>query len=156
MTIATTVQTLLNDRQIPYEVIAHPRTESSAETAAAAHVPDDHIAKGVVLKDGQGYLLVVIPASRWVELGRVREELNRSVEVAPETEAEQLFPDCQPGAVPPLGFAYGLTTLLDEALTTLAKVFFEAGDHEHLVAVTGEHFQTLLSGTRHGHFSSGD
>jgi len=63
MTVATTVKSFLGDKGIDYEVVTHPKTYSSAETATAAHIPDDHIAKGVVLKDADGYLLAVIPAS---------------------------------------------------------------------------------------------
>jgi Ala-tRNA(Pro) deacylase len=45
---------------------------------------------------------------------------------------------------------------MDEALTTLANVYFEAGDHEHLVHTSGDDFKHLLSGVRHGHFSHND
>jgi Ala-tRNA(Pro) deacylase len=38
----------------------------------------------------------------------------------------------------------------------LANVFFEAGDHKHLVHVTGEAFHLLLKGARHGFFSHND
>jgi Ala-tRNA(Pro) deacylase len=64
-----------------------------------------------------------------------------------------LFPDCAKGAVPALGAAYGLETFLDEALTSLANVYFEAGDHRHLLRVSGDAFAELLAGARRGHFS---
>jgi len=65
-----------------------------------------------------------------------------------------LFDDCEPGAVPPLGPAYGIETLLDESLTSVADVFFEAGDHELLVHLRGEIFQALLRGARRGYYST--
>lgn len=89
----------------------------------------------------------------WARLHAVREALNRPLELAEEREIERLFADCAPGAIPAAGQAYELETLLDEALTSLAEVYFEAGDHEQLVRVTGEAFLHLMRGARRGHFS---
>ena len=86
----------------------------------------------------------------------LRKELDRTLELVTEDEFAALFPDCERGAVPPLGPAYRIETFLDEALTTLARVCFEAGDHEHLICTGGQDFKHLLSGVRHGHFSHED
>ncbi|MBA1332895.1 prolyl-tRNA synthetase, partial [Candidatus Endoriftia persephone str. Guaymas] len=65
MTIATSVMNMLNERHIPYEVLEHAKTATSPQAALAAHVPDDHIAKGVLMKDNIGYMLAVIPGDQW-------------------------------------------------------------------------------------------
>ncbi len=156
MTVATTVKSFLKGKGIEYDLVSHPKTYSSAETAAAAHIPDDHIAKGVVVKDADGYLLVVIPGSEWVNMERIREEMNRDLHLATEEEIQPLFPDCELGAVPPVGEAYNLETILDEDLTSLAKVYLEAGSHEELVVVSNEQFNSLMKGIRHGHFCAVD
>ena len=82
-----------------------------------------------------------------------RKFVDFHLEPATEEEIATLFKDCEPGAVPPLGPAYGVETLLDEALASLDEVYFEAGDHEQLVHVNGEGFRNLLRGVRHGYFS---
>jgi len=156
MTIAKTVQTHLDALVSDYELVTHPRTLSSRETAAAAGVPDDHIAKGVVLKDSTGYVLAVIPGNHWLKLQAVQLELNRPLELAQEEDIDTLFSDCASGAVPCLGPAYGIETMLDKALCSLASVYFESGDHEHLVRVGGADFNKLMSGVRHGYFSHDD
>lgn len=153
MTIASKLQNALAEKKIAYHTIAHPRTFCSSDTALAAHVPDDHVAKGVLLKDRGGYLLAVIPASEWLDIHRVQAELDRDLHLAEEAEVERLFDDCEPGAVPPIGRAYGVETVLDEALTSLGRVFFEAGDHEQLIEVSDDQFHELMKGIRHGHFS---
>ena len=153
MTIAATLMNTLTSAHISYEVVDHPKSFSSAQTASVAHVPDDHIAKGVLVKDESGYVMVVIPASHWVSVKRLREELGRELRLAEEAEIERLFMDCVPGAVPPLGMVYGVETLLDEALTSLAHVYFEAGDHERLIKLDAGQFRSLMQGVRHGHFS---
>ena len=153
MTIAASILNTLTSAHIAYEVVDHPKSFSGAETAALSHVADDHIAKGVLIRDDAGYLLVVIPASHWVDFKRLRQELGRDLQLAEEAEIERLFVDCTPGAVPPLGMVYGVETLLDEALTSLAHVYFEAGDHERLIKVDAGQFRALMQGVRHGHFS---
>jgi len=156
MAIAETVKNYLDQKTVDYTLSPHPHTGSSHETAEAAHVREDHIAKGVIVKDASGYAMVVVPASNYVEMKHVRKELNRELELVEEDEFSKLFSDCEPGAVPPLGQAYQVETFLDEALTSLANVYFEAGDHEHLVHVSGEDFKVLLGGARHGHYSHDD
>jgi Ala-tRNA(Pro) deacylase len=70
-----------------------------------------------------------------------------------ESDLKTLLPDCKVGAVPPLGPAYRIETFLDEALTTLANVYFEAGDHENLIRVSGQDFAALLQGVRRGRYT---
>ena len=107
------------------------------------------------VRHGVDYTIVIIPASRCLRMDDLRRELGRDLQLATEEEVAQLFNDCEPGAVPPLGPAYGVETLLDEVLNSLDDVYFEAGDHEQLVHIRGEGFQGLLRGVRRGYYSHG-
>ena len=156
MAIADTVRNYLIQNDVDFEPVPHPKTYSSRETAQATHVREDHIAKAVLLKDQEGYAMVVIPGSNWVNLNALRDDAGRRFDLANEDEVDELFVDCNPGAIPPLGPAYGVKTYLDEQLLSLARVYCEAGDHLHLVEVSGEDFQRLLKGVRHGHYSHDD
>ncbi|WP_455222224.1 aminoacyl-tRNA deacylase [Kaarinaea lacus] len=153
MSLAETVRHYLTEYQVQFEPIPHPKTASSRETAHATHVREDHIAKAVIVKDNKGFAMVVIPGSNWIKLEALNRELDREFELAAESETVAMFPDCRPGAIPPLGPAYDLETYVDEQLMSLANVFFEGGDHTHLVQVNGQDFHDLLKGARHGHFS---
>ncbi len=153
MAIAATVQRFLEENSVGYDLVPHAHSGSSHETAEAAHVREDHIAKAVMVRDTAGYAMVVVPGSNWVDVEHLRKELNRELHLANEEEFADLFGDCEVGAVPPLGVAYGIETFLDQALLSLANVYFEAGDHEHLVHTTGDGFRSLLAGVRHGYFS---
>ncbi len=68
MAVAQTVQRFLEKHSINYDLVSHPHTGSSHETAEAAHVSEDHIAKAVIVKDATGYAMVVVPADHWVEV----------------------------------------------------------------------------------------
>jgi Ala-tRNA(Pro) deacylase len=153
MAIAETVKTCLEQNEIPLVLVPHPKTYSTHDSAEAAHVGDDHMAKAVVVRDVQGFAMVVIPGDHWLKLDALHNETGRDFALADEVTIDALFKDCKPGAIPPLGPAYGIETFLDNRLTSLANVYFEAGDHEELVHVSGENFQRLLKGVRHGYFS---
>lgn len=153
MSIAARVKDVLQQKQVEFDLVSHQHTFSSMGSAHAAHIPEDHVAKAVVVKDAAGLAVVVIPANFWLKLNVLNRTLARQFAIAEESEAEAAFSDCESGAFPPLGTEYGMETFLDEELCTLANVYFEAGDHEHLVHVSGEGFLRLFSGVRRGYFS---
>ena len=90
MAVAETVQNFLDKHAIEYDLVPHPHTGSSHESAQAAHVSEDHIAKAVIVKDSEGYAMVVIPADQWVEVKHLRKELNRDLHLAEEDEIAKL------------------------------------------------------------------
>ncbi len=155
MSIAKKIQTYLKQQNVKYKLISHPHTGSSMETAEVAHVPGDALAKGVLVKSNDEYFMVVIPSDYYVELETVRKLLVKEVEMATETELSEQFPDCEVGAIPPLGHVYGIDTIWDPttSLGTQDRVYFEAGDHQHLVRVTGEQFHELMAPAVRGEFS---
>ncbi len=153
MPIANSLRNFMLTEGVKYGVLPHSHTSTSSETAQAAHVPGDRLAKAVLLEDDNGYLLAVLPASHRLELGALHHALHRRLGLATEGEVGALFRDCELGAIPPFGAAYGIDTILDDSLMDQPEVYFEAGDHEELVRLSGEQFCQLLAGGRHGRIS---
>jgi Ala-tRNA(Pro) deacylase len=149
MAISPTLQKFLTQNAIPYEVIAHTHTSSSMNSASAAHIPGSKMAKSVILEDEDGYLMAVIPANRHVKIGELNQKLNRKMGLATEMELRTLFSDCDTGAIPPIGHAYGMVTVIDESLIQSNDIYFEAGDHEDLIHVKGSSFRKLMQGLQH-------
>ena len=154
MAVAMTLQDYLNRWGVEYEVVPHPHTGSSLETAEAAHILGDKLAKCVVTEDYRGYLMVVVPASHQVEFEQLDDELDRRLELATEQELADIFTDCEIGAIPPLGEAYGIDVALDDSLTDCEDVYFEAGDHTELIHLDGEDFRDLMASAEHGRYST--
>ena len=94
MTISATLKQYLAQKQIDYRLLSHPHTGSSHETAQAAHVAEDHIAKAVIVRDEEAYFLVVLPAGSWLRIEAVSHELNRNLKLATEDEIATIFSDC--------------------------------------------------------------
>lgn len=153
MTIARRVASYLAEQDADFEVIRHPHSSTSMETAQLAHVPGACIAKSVVLEDDRGYLLAVLPASCRVDLGELHRQTNRNLGLATEYELGALFEDCEPGAVPPFGGVYEMDTIIDDSLAEQSDIYFEAGDHEQLIHVSAETFETLMGDVQHSEFS---
>jgi Ala-tRNA(Pro) deacylase len=106
----------------------------------------------VVVRDEHGLAVALIAGDTWLDLEALKGETGRDFRLDDASELTHLFPDCAEGAVPAIAPAYGLETFIDDALTTLATLYFEAGDHRHLVHIGGEDLMQLLTGVRRGHF----
>ena len=152
MAMAPLVEDYLQRHGARYDVIEHPRSRFSQETAELAGIPGDHLVKAVVLEDEDGVVLAVLAATRSVHIGKLSAETHRRLRLADENELPSVFPDCKPGAVPPLGPAYGVRIILDDSLEALEHLWFEAGDHEHLVHMTARQFMALVGPAQMVHF----
>jgi Ala-tRNA(Pro) deacylase len=153
MSMSPTLEACLQGKGCQYEVIHHPYSHSSIETAAAAHVPGDRLAKTVLLEDEQGYVAAVLPSTHAVRLSEIWEMTGRHLTLASETDMRELFKDCEPGALPPVCTQYGMMTFLDERLAQQPDIYFEAGDHEELVHMSSDQFLALMDRAERARFA---
>ena len=153
MHIATRLKEYLDSTGISYECVQHTRTATTLAAAREAKVPAAGVAKCVLLGDEQGYVLAILPASHRLDLERVEHQLQRRLALVDEAELGQVFADCALGAVPAMGKPYGIPTLLDPELLERIDLYFEAGNHEHLVHLSGLAFRALLADSELGTIS---
>lgn len=153
MGIANTVRDFLDQSGVEYELIHHLFSRSSRSAAHAARVPEDQVAKSVLLEDRKGYVLALVPASRRVELRHLEQKLGRRLTLATERELRDVFSDCRKGAMPALGQAYGVDVVWDDCLAASPDIYFDAGDHTDLVHMSGRDFTFLMARTPHGPIS---
>jgi len=149
----TVVEDFLERHHLPHEVVSHEITGNSLESARAAQVPPERVAKGVLLNADGKYVLAVTRADCHLNLSELRQQLQAPVELATREELESVFDDCVLGAVPPLGPAYGIESIWDDELAKEPDLYFELGDHAHLVHVRTRDYLALLGNERHGSFS---
>ena len=154
MGIAMKLSDYLTASHVPYEVLSHAHSGNSMQTAKASNVPARCLAKAVVLEDDTRAVMAVLPASRRLELREFQASNGARFRLAPESELKYLFRDCEPGAVPPFGAAYGIETVWDDSLMEQSDIYFEAGDHETLVHMRAQDFIALMKGARHMAFSA--
>jgi Ala-tRNA(Pro) deacylase len=131
--VATTT-THLDQQGIGYEVVEHDLAFTAAAEARAAGEEPANAVKSVLLRDLDGYELVVIQASDRLSLHKVREQLGESrsdLRLATEEEMDADFPQFQLGALPPLGEMLPAPEIVDRRVLDHDRVLCNAGDHTH-------------------------
>jgi Ala-tRNA(Pro) deacylase len=152
MTISPRLKSYLSRRDVVFEEVPHAEAMCASRSARAAELDGDNVAKAVVVRTGDEYMLAVVPASRRVSLADLTRWLGRDVQLADEPELQPLFADCTLGAIPPIGDAFGLETVLDDSLLTDDDVYFEGGDHRTLVHVAASDWRRLMKDAAHSAF----
>jgi Ala-tRNA(Pro) deacylase len=77
--------------------------------------------------------------------------LHCPVNLATEDEIRSIFTDCAVGAVPPIGAAYALDSVVDESLEEQTELYLEGGDHRSLIHISRAQFHDLMKDVPHGH-----
>lgn len=138
----------LDTYQIKYSGISHSVAYTAQGIAALTHISGKELAKTVVLKVDDLFLMAVVPASQRVDLSHIKQALAaKSVELATEEELRQLFPDCETGAMPPFGNLYGIRVMADESLTQDQEIVFNAGSHRELIRMAWNDYVKLAKPT---------
>lgn len=153
MAISLTLLEYLEWEGVDYELVPHPFIAGSMQTAQQAHVSGEQLAKCVVLEDGSGYLMTVLPATHHIDMDKLKEITDRDLHLATEKEISDLFDDCSKGAIPPLPEAFGYRGLMDRSLNECNDIYLEAGDHTELVHLSGDDFKYLMANTDKANFS---
>jgi len=136
----------LDSHGVKYVSISHSPAYSAQAVAATAHIPGKELAKTVIVKIDDRFAMVVLPASCRVHLGRLKAATSADrVELAIEREFENLFPDCEMGAMPPFGNLYDMDVYVAEQLTEDEEIAFSAGSHSELVKMLYKDFENLVA-----------
>ena len=148
MNISPSLDTYLKQHQIQYYLLTHPRTETAAAAARLAKIPIECMVKGVLLEDEEGYLMVAVPSNMSVDLSKVHLKTGRQLKLVREAKLAEILADCEYGAVPALGEAYGIPTLWDDQLAYEPELYFEAGNHREVVHLEHDEFIGLMAEDR--------
>jgi len=153
MAMSPSVRRYLNQNGVTYDEVPHARSMQAAEAAHAAHIPGRQVAKAVLLFAADDPLLAVAPASRRIDLASLQVRLDCDVKLAAERDVQTLFDDCELGAVPPFGAAFGVETIVDDELLRSDDVYFEGGDHRTLVHLNAADWRRLMRDADHCAFT---
>jgi Ala-tRNA(Pro) deacylase len=141
------LKSYLDERKIRYTLMTHSPAYTAQSAAATLHVPGQELAKTVVIRAGNDYVLAVLPASYHVDVKKLAEVMAKKAEIATEAEFISLFPDCELGAMPPLGELYSLPVYVDELLTADQEIVFNAGTHRDAIRMSYADFESLSKPT---------
>ncbi len=138
------LKAFLDENNVKYVTIKHSRAFTAQEVAASAHIPGKEMAKTVMVKIDGEMAMAVLPASHQVDLDALGKKTGaEAVELAAEDEFEELFPDCEVGAMPPFGSLYNLKTFMAAALAEDEEIAFNAGSHTELIQMSFSDYYRL-------------
>src|SRR5437660_6060401 len=135
-TVFERIESWLKQSGVPFTVLHHEPVFTSEQAAAVRGTSLASGAKALVVKAGEKFVLIVLPADRKLDSKKAREVFGvKSTRFASKEEVEQLT-GLQPGSIPPFGSLFNLPTYCDPALGENPSINFNAGDHAISVQMT--------------------
>lgn len=135
----------LSNQGVDFSVRHHPQWYTAQREAGAQHLSGHMFAKTVIVRAGERYAMLVLPACYQVDLQKAGRLLGGEPRLASEGELAELFTDCDLGAEPPFGSKYGLATLVDEHLAAQPSIAMRGGSHHEVVLLAWRDFARLES-----------
>lgn len=134
----------LNQHNVEYRCYNHPPAVTALEIAESTHVPGHLLAKPVIIKADDQFVMAIVPANEHVDLELLRQVMGADqIRMAKESEFNRLFPLCEVGGMPALGRLYGLPVYLDQSLINEDWIAFNAGTHTEVLKMDMENFKRL-------------
>ncbi len=147
MEIPRKLAKFLKRHKVYYQILVHPQTFTSPETAQTGHISGKELAKAVMVKANGKDVMVVVPSDRTIDLFKLGSALGTNdLHIEAEKEFKDLFPDCETGAMPPFGKIYGIPCYVDESMKENEKIYFNAGNHEECIQVYTQDFFRVVKG----------
>jgi Ala-tRNA(Pro) deacylase len=139
------VQEFLDAQGVRYVTISHSVAYTATEVASSVHVRARDFAKTLIVMIAGVPAMVVLPANRRLLLPELREMLEtEEVRLASELEIRHYFPDCELGAMPPLGNLYGMPVHVAACLAHEREIAFNAGTHTEVIKLAYADFDRLV------------
>lgn len=142
---ATKIKSLLDREHVKYVTIRHSPAFTAQEVAESAHIPGRIMAKTVMVEIDGELAMTVLPSNHRISMDDLCALAGtEDVRLAREEEFEHIFPDCEPGAMPPFGNLYDLSVFVSPDLAEEAEIAFNAGTHTEVIRMMFHDFDTLV------------
>jgi Ala-tRNA(Pro) deacylase len=138
----------LREQQAPFAIGIHPIAYTAQDVAAAEHIPNQIMAKVVVVSADGALVMLVLPTSHRVDLAKVVAALGaKELYLVDEQDLTTAFPDCEVGAMPPFGNLYNIPVYVDQQLAEDGTIVFQAGTHTETIRMPYADYARLVRPT---------
>lgn len=132
-----TIVSSLDAQQIPYQLTKHEPVYTMEGAQEASGIPIEQAAKSLVIKNGNEFILVVLPGDARLDSKKVKANLGaKKFRFATTEEIEGLL-DCRPGACHPFGNLFDVRTVFDLRMKEFDTVSTNPASHEHTLTLRG-------------------
>lgn len=130
MAISKKVIEHLKKNKIKFKEIAHKTVFTAFDLSKTLKEKLNRISKTLVIKTDKGYVLVVLPADRMVDFGKLKKLLGaKKIEIAKEKVMKDVF-KVKPGTLTPFATLHKKVPLyIDKALIRAKEILVSAGSY---------------------------
>lgn len=130
----------LRQAGVSFEVTRHAPVYTSAEAAAVRGADLHGGAKALIVKAGDRFIMIVLPADLSLDGRAVKKALGcKSIRFANKEEVVSLTA-LEPGSIPPFGSLFALPTYCDARLAENTCINFNAGAHTLSISMPYEDY----------------
>lgn len=138
------LQEYLEAHDVAYESIQHSPAYTAKEIADLVNVNNEQVAKTVMVYLDGVLSMVVLPASCRIRWDRFTRAMGTElVDLAAENEFQDLFSECEVGAMPPFGRIYDVPMYMYEGFNESSVIVFRAGSHDEVLKMDFKDYRML-------------
>jgi prolyl-tRNA editing enzyme YbaK/EbsC (Cys-tRNA(Pro) deacylase) len=141
--LQTKVTKLLDKAKVHYKIISHKVVYTAHDAAQTTKKKLSEIAKVVLIKADKDFVLIVLPAGKYVDFAGIKKALKaKKVSMASEKDISKYL-KTKVGLLHPFGSEYNLKTLLDKGMSRAKKMMVSAGTYTDSLEFAVKDFEKL-------------
>lgn len=153
MPISKKILKHLDDNKYRYEIIEHKTTYTAWDTAQTEKVKPQEVAKALVMKADNDYLLALVPANRNLNKRKLLKIINaqakkageknyKKIDFAKEAWMKKNLPG-KVGATPPFGKILNADVYVDSLLAKSKKLYLSSGEYTLSIRVDASQYMRI-------------
>ena len=158
MKLPDAVRSYLDQRGLPYRLIACPSGESLIQIAESLAIPLRRVARIVLLQEKSGLMMAILPCSHVLDFSLLYQLSQCNLEPVHGAETARFFQNhgCSVRSYPPLPEVFGIPALVDNSLDMDDEdgIYFDSGSGNLLVHMRNADFRALLARARWEQFAT--
>jgi Ala-tRNA(Pro) deacylase len=148
MPVPKQIKNYLDKKGAKYAIVTHKKVYTAYDAAQTLKKKLDEIVKNLLVKTNKGFVLVLLPASKRVDLIKLKKLMNakgkgiKKVEIPKEGVMVRLL-KIKPGALAAFGSFHDLEVYMDKNLQKVKKAIFPTGSFTDSVEMAMKEFEKL-------------
>ncbi len=129
MSIPQKVKKYLDKQEVDYQELAHKTVYTTFDAAQTLKKELKQIAKNLLVQADKTFALVVVPADKKIDLGKIKKALGAKQVSIPSEKVMIKVLKIKPGAISSFGKLHKLELLVDKAMLNVKQAVFSTGSY---------------------------